>query len=68
MNAEKRLERILEAVRMQAKDNSLWILNPSIGEAYITQSLRWLHQVIEEERFPGLDPMAAIREQWEDHR
>ena len=38
----------MQAVDAQANDETLWLLNPSIGEAYIAQSLRWLHKVIEE--------------------
>lgn len=42
------LERIQKAVEAQASDETMW--NPSsIGEAYVTQSLRWLHLVIEED-------------------
>lgn len=38
---------LLKAVEAQANDETLW--NPThIGDAYTTQSLRWLHQVIEE--------------------
>lgn len=40
-------EALVLAVNAQASDDSLW--NPtSVGEAYVTQSLRWLHMVIED--------------------
>lgn len=38
---------LIKAVDAQASDETLWSPG-SIGEAYVTQSLRWLHQVIEE--------------------
>lgn len=50
-----RMKMIQEAVRIQAEDETLWHFNMpgepfqvSIGEAYVQQSLRWLHKVIEE--------------------
>lgn len=43
----KRITRILEAVSAQSNDETLWCTGPAIGEAYLTQSLRWLHDVIE---------------------
>lgn len=40
---------VLKAVEAQADDETLWNPNPSsIGEAYMQQSLRWLHSLIEE--------------------
>lgn len=39
--------KVLKAVNAQAEDETLWCLEPSVGEAYVTQSLRWLHEVIE---------------------
>lgn len=38
----------LQAVDSQANDETLWMDIPSASEAYIKQSLRWLHSVIEE--------------------
>jgi hypothetical protein len=42
-----RLKMIHEAVNAQAEDETLWLMDQTIGEAYLTQSLRWLHRVIE---------------------
>lgn len=44
---DKKWESLLKAVDAQANDETLWVLEQSIGEAYVTQSLFWLHQVIE---------------------
>ena len=50
----KKMELILEAVKAQAEDETLWAVNMpgeefriSVAEAYMQQSLRWLHDVIE---------------------
>jgi hypothetical protein len=40
--------KLLAAVEAQANDETLWPLDPSVGEAYVLQSLRWLHMLIEE--------------------
>lgn len=61
---QKHADSIRRAVMAQANDASLWIQMPSIGEAYIQQSLRWLHSVIEENDDRA---MASILEQAEDH-
>lgn len=43
------MKSIADAVRLQAQDGSLWCTDGiSIGEAYVQQSLRALHKVIEE--------------------
>lgn len=54
MSDSEKLKLILMAVEAQANDETLWRVNipgepfqVSIGEAYVTQSLRWLHDVIE---------------------
>lgn len=39
---------LLNAVEAQINDETLWTMKPTIGEAYLQQSLRWLHYVIEE--------------------
>lgn len=65
------LEKITKAVNAQANDGSLWAVNMpgkpfcvGIGEAYIQQSLRWLHYVIED----GDDAaMNSIIEQSKEH-
>lgn len=46
----KRLNLIRKAIFAQANDDTLWILSDgcTAGEAYVMQSLRWLHRVIEE--------------------
>lgn len=60
---EKRMEKIHIAVLAQVNDETLWCTNESedgelkrkpkiqsavtIGEAYVQQSLTWLHEVIE---------------------
>jgi hypothetical protein len=65
MTAEQILEMITLAVDAQINDESLWILDPSIGEAYALQSLRWLHRVIEQSDRQAL---AKIVHQSEDSR
>jgi hypothetical protein len=61
---------VLKAVEAQANDETLWNVNlPGkemtvlIGEAYVQQSLRWLHKVIEEN---DLEALNSIIEQSED--
>lgn len=51
----KHEDAIKAAVEAQANDETLWATNiegetfkVGIGEAYVQQSLRWLHKVIEE--------------------
>lgn len=53
---------LLKAVEAQANDETLWAVNipgqpfkVGIGEAYVQQSLRWLHQVIEENDLDALE-------------
>lgn len=41
------LERIMDVVDEQAKNEGLWFNTTSITEAYLQQSLRKLHEVIE---------------------
>ena len=48
-------EKVKAAVDAQANDETLWPVNipgqeftVSIGQAYVQQSLRWLHRVIED--------------------
>ncbi len=48
------LDNLNKAVEAQANDETLWAVNIpgqefkiGIGEAYVQQSLRWLHKVIE---------------------
>lgn len=36
------------AVDAQANDQTLWFVAETVTEAYVQQSLRWLHRVIEE--------------------
>lgn len=55
MTDAEQLRFIREAVARQADDETLWSANIpgqefkiGIGEAYIQQSLRWLHKVIED--------------------
>lgn len=62
---KERLERIRKAVDMQSKDATLWDYG-SIHEAYIIQSLRWLHCVIEDEG-AGVAALKAIEGQMLDH-
>ena len=52
----KKMELILEAVKAQAEDETLWAVNMpgeefriSVAERYMQQSLRWLHDVIEKD-------------------
>lgn len=45
---------LIKAVEAQAEDETLWLLDVSVGEAYLAQSLRWLHQVIEENDLEAL--------------
>jgi len=46
LSSDERLARIGRAVSFQASDETLW--NPTtIGAAHVTQSLRWLHELIE---------------------
>ena len=52
-NIDKWRLNLLKAIEAQAKDETLWCQD-SIGEAYITQSLRWLHRVIEENDMEAL--------------
>lgn len=44
----RRLNRILEAVKAQANDETLWTPK-TVYEAHTTQSLRWLHELIEKD-------------------
>lgn len=60
-----RLEMIQKAINAQAEDQSLWFHADHITEAYIQQSLRWLHRVIEDGDERALN---SILEQAEDHR
>ena len=60
---ETRIKLVSQAVEAQANDETLWVLDPSIGEAYMQQSLRWLHRVIEDGDEAAL---ASIIEQAED--
>lgn len=41
------LVEIRKLVDRQAEDEALWLLDPTIGEAYLQQELRRLHSVIE---------------------
>jgi hypothetical protein len=61
---EKRAFIIKTAVDAQAEDTSLWFMSERITEAYLQQSLRWLHRVIE-----SGDPEAlnSILTQSQDH-
>lgn len=45
--ADKRLRLVLAAVDAQADDETLWCTGAPVGEAYIAQSLRWIHSVAE---------------------
>lgn len=53
---------LLKAVEAQANDETLWATNilgepdmkVGIAEAYMQQSLRWLHQVVEENDLEAL--------------
>ena len=38
---------LLQLVKEQAKDESIWLLNPTVTEAYILQELRKLHSAVE---------------------
>jgi hypothetical protein len=62
---EIRLEKIKEAVDAQALDHSLWFVDGTVAEAYLQQSLRWLHRVIEDLNLKALE---KIKEQSEEHR
>lgn len=48
VTAEEKILLIKQAVEAQANDETLWFLDPSIEGAYLQQSLRWLHKLIEE--------------------
>jgi len=61
---KERLNLIIKAVNAQAEDESLWFVAESITEAYIQQSLRWLHDVIETGNERALN---GIIEQSKDH-
>lgn len=63
--ANEALKLILNAVEAQANDGSLWFQAPSIGEAYIQQSLRDLHRVIET---GDITAYQRIWEQGQEHR
>ncbi|RJP50499.1 MAG: hypothetical protein C4586_05810 [Anaerolineaceae bacterium] len=39
---------VLKAVEAQAEDETLWCTDVTVAEAYMQQSLRWLHALIEE--------------------
>lgn len=39
---------VLKAVEAQAEDETLWCTDVTVAEAYIQQSLRWLHALIED--------------------
>jgi hypothetical protein len=44
----RRMNRILEAVEAQARDETLWpVYGESVQTAHVVQSLRWLHELIE---------------------
>lgn len=64
------LQKIKLAARLQAEDKTLWfVIIPGDefklrnGEAYIQQSLRWLHMVIEESGQPQQMAFNAIAAQ-----
>lgn len=60
------LNKIKEAARLQAQDDSLWCVEEiSIGEAYLQQSLRALHKVIEEN---NINAFHFIEKQSWDHK
>lgn len=40
--------RIMRAINFQAEDETIWFNAKHIGEAYLQQSLRWLHAWIED--------------------
>ena len=44
----ERMALIKRAVDFQANDETLWLDSYSVEEAYIQQSLRWLHRVIDD--------------------
>lgn len=39
---------LINAVEAQAQDKTIWFVAETVTEAYLQQSLRWLHRVIEE--------------------
>lgn len=54
MTDQQKLDLIISAVKYQADDETLWFVGQiTVGEAYVQQSLRWLHRVIEDQ-----DPQA----------
>jgi len=65
MSYSTKEEMIKKAVDAQAEDSSLWFRANYIGEAYLQQSLRWLHAVIEDADKKALE---SILEQAEDHK
>ncbi len=57
-------DKIKQAVAAQADDNSLW-QEERVYEAYLNQSLRWLHSVIET---GDENALASILEQSKEHK
>lgn len=53
---------IRNAVEAQANDQTLWSLRPTVHEAYVLQSLRWLHRVIEDRDDEALSSIIAQSE------
>lgn len=48
MTLEEWRSNLLKAVEAQAEDETIWTKPHSVNEAYLLQSLRWLHRVIEQ--------------------
>lgn len=59
-----KFDMIKSAINAQAEDHSIWFIADSISEAYLQQSLRWLHKVIEDGDQKAFD---SIIEQSAEH-
>jgi len=58
----RRLKQIQTAVCIQAKDDALWLLNPTVSEAYLQQALRDLHHVVEQTNPGALEQIKDCQE------